>query len=132
VRAEPGTLSIFPQTLFDSDNVFRFKAFFVADGNIAIAVLSQPTIKPRQSDLEISGDLFKCQKHSHFSSPRSISWRIASLRVVELAFAHLSIFAVNSLPARTPIIGSRPVAGRPRPRFFGLAAIDFAMITGLS
>ena len=38
--------------------------------------------------------------------------------------AHASIFSRNSTDARSPIIGSRPVAGRPR--LFGLADIDIA------
>jgi hypothetical protein len=36
--------------------------------------------------------------------------------------AHLTMDARNTGAARNPIMGSRPVAGRPR--FFGLAFID--------
>jgi hypothetical protein len=63
----------------------------------------------------------------------SIRRRIASEReVTPLAAAHASIALVKDGDARSPIIGSRPVAGRPRFCFLGLAVIDFAMNLGLA
>ena len=58
-----------------------------------------------------------------------ISRRMASERLQPCVFAHLSRPAISSFGNRRPIMGSRPVAGRPRPRFFGLAVIDFAIFS---
>jgi hypothetical protein len=62
------------------------------------------------------------------SSPRSISCRIASLREIKRAFAQASIAAIIFVSARTPIIGSLPVDGRPRGLFFGQAVFDLFAI----
>jgi hypothetical protein len=64
--------------------------------------------------------------HALRRNARSISTRIASDRVQPLVFAHSSRRAISSFGNRNPIMGSRPVAGLPRPRFFGLADIDCA------
>jgi hypothetical protein len=54
--------------------------------------------------------------------------RNASLRdLIPLRFAHLSTADMTFFGRRTAATGSRPVAGRPRPRFFWFTAIDFAM-----
>jgi hypothetical protein len=42
-----------------------------------------------------------------------------------LAFAHSSTAAITGFGRRTATAGSRPVAGRPRPRFFWFTVIDF-------
>lgn len=57
-------------------------------------------------------------------SPNSTRRRVASERLGMSGWfsAHFTIEARNTGDARNPIIGSRPVAGRPR-RFFGLAFI---------
>jgi hypothetical protein len=55
-----------------------------------------------------------------------INWRITSDRVQPIAFAHSSSRTMSAFDSRSPIMGSRPVAGLPRPRFFGLADIDRA------
>jgi hypothetical protein len=46
--------------------------------------------------------------------------------------AHLSRLAISAFGSLRPIMGSRPVAGRPRFRFLGLADIDLAMPFGLA
>jgi hypothetical protein len=56
-----------------------------------------------------------------------ISRRMASERVQPSVFAHLSRLAISAFGRRSPIIGSVPVAGRPR-LFLRLADIDFAII----
>jgi len=43
--------------------------------------------------------------------------------------AHLSRLAISAFGSRSPIMGSRPVAGRPRLRFLGLADIDLAIFS---
>jgi hypothetical protein len=58
-----------------------------------------------------------------------ISLRIASERVQPCVLAQLSRLATSAFGRRSPIIGSRPVAGRPRLRFLGLADIDFAIFS---
>lgn len=58
-----------------------------------------------------------------------MSTRIASDRVIPFSTAHLSTAARNSSGSLTAVTGSRPVAGRPRPRFFfGMTFIDFIEI----
>jgi len=57
-----------------------------------------------------------------------MSLRIASERVQPCVFAHLSMLAISSFGNRRPIMGSRPVAGRPRRLFLGLSDI-FAIIS---
>jgi hypothetical protein len=46
--------------------------------------------------------------------------------------AHLSRLAISAFGRRKPTMGSRPVAGRPRFRFLGLADFDLAMLFGLA
>jgi hypothetical protein len=61
-------------------------------------------------------------------SPRSTRRRVASERVGISGWfsAHFTMEARNTGAAQNPVMGSRPVAGRPR--FFGLALIDIANI----
>src|SRR5262249_45358591 len=71
----------------------------------------------------------RCVGWAHFSRPRSISSRIASERDNFASAAHRSIDARSCSGNRTVSTGSRPVAGRPRPRlFFGVTNIDFLQI----
>jgi hypothetical protein len=50
--------------------------------------------------------------------PLAMSSRIASLREIRRAFAQASIAEIIFVSARTPIMGSLPVAGRPRASFW--------------
>jgi hypothetical protein len=63
-------------------------------------------------------------------SPRSISFRMASESdsFSGCVAAQSSMAFLFSGDRRSPTIGCLPVAGRPRPRFFGLADIDCFMI----
>jgi hypothetical protein len=58
--------------------------------------------------------------------PYSTKRRIASLRdSIALALHHLLIATITGFGRRTVTAVSRPVAGRPRPRFFWCTVIDF-------
>src|SRR5262249_1477950 len=60
------------------------------------------------------------------ASPNSISRRIASERegLSLWCLAQVSIADLRSIGRRTVRVGSCPVAGRPRPRFFCVTGID--------
>jgi hypothetical protein len=65
-----------------------------------------------------------CRRFDFTVKPSSTRRRVASERVGLSGWfsAHLTMDARNTGAARNPIMGSRPVAGRPR--FFGLAVFD--------
>jgi hypothetical protein len=54
---------------------------------------------------------------------------MASERDIPFSVAQRSMAARNSFGSRMAITGSRPVAGRPGPRFFfGITLIDFGIL----
>jgi hypothetical protein len=61
------------------------------------------------------------------ASPLSKKRRIISERDSPLPLAWASRRAVSSFGSRMVSVGSRPVAGRPRPLFLGVTIIDFAI-----